>query len=134
MDWLGDVRFGFRALAKNPGFSAMAVAMLALGIGINAAVFTVTNATLFKGFPLVAKNDRMLYLATGINCCVSYPDFKDWKAQAKSFDDMAIVRAPRIASGARRRRHDPGQAAIDGELAVVFRRMADKRHRELRDL
>ena len=91
MDWLGDVRFGFRTLAKNPGFTAMAVAMLALGIGINAAVFTVTNATLFKGFPLVARNDRILYMTTGINCCVSYPDFKDWQAQAKSFDGMAIV-------------------------------------------
>lgn len=91
MDWLADVRFGFRSLAKNPGFTAVAVAMLALGIGINAAVFTVTNATLFKGFPLVAKNDRILYITTGINCCVSYPDFRDWQAQAKSFDGMAIV-------------------------------------------
>ncbi len=91
MDWFGDVRFGFRMLAKNPGFTAMAVAMLALGIGINAAVFTVTNATLFKGFPLVARNDGILYMTTGINCCVSYPDFKDWQAQAKSFDGMAIV-------------------------------------------
>ncbi|HTR39699.1 MAG TPA: ABC transporter permease [Bryobacteraceae bacterium] len=91
MDWLGDVRFGFRTLAKNPGFTTMAVAMLALGIGINAAVFTVTNATLFKGFPLVASNNRILYITTGINCCVSYPDFKDWRSQATSFDDMAIV-------------------------------------------
>ncbi len=50
-DWLGDIRFGLRALAKNPGFTALAVAMLALGIGVNATVFTVADAVLFKGFP-----------------------------------------------------------------------------------
>ena len=64
--------------------------MLALGIGVNATVFTVTNAVLFKGFPLVDRNDRLLYVSNG-GCCVSYPDFEDIRAQAKSFEGMAIV-------------------------------------------
>ncbi|HEY2845632.1 MAG TPA: ABC transporter permease [Bryobacteraceae bacterium] len=88
----GDVRLGFRTLVKNPGFTAVAVAMLALGIGVNATVFTVADAVLFKGFPLVHGNDRLWYIGyKNSNCCVSYPDFLDWKAQSKSFDGMAIV-------------------------------------------
>jgi len=79
-------------LIKNPGFTAVAVAMLAIGIGVNATVFTVTNAVLFKGFPLVKDNDRLLYITPkDSNCCVSYPDFLDYRAQAKSFEGMAIV-------------------------------------------
>jgi len=87
-----DVRSGLRALLKNPGFTAIAVIMLAVGIGINATVFTVTNAVLFKGFALVSRNDRLRYLGyKNSNCCVSYPDFVDWRAQSKSFEGMAIV-------------------------------------------
>jgi putative ABC transport system permease protein len=89
-DWLGDVRFGARALGKNPGFTAVAVAMLAVGIGVNALVFTVAAAVLFKGFPTVAQNDRLLYISNG-GCCVSYPDFQDIRAQAKSFQGMGIT-------------------------------------------
>jgi putative ABC transport system permease protein len=86
-----DVRYALRAMLKNPTFTAVAVAMLGLGIGINAMVFTVTNAVLFKGFPLVEENDRLLYMTTGAGCCVSYPNFADWRDQAKSFQAMALV-------------------------------------------
>ena len=92
MSVLSDVRLSFRTLVNHPGFTAIAVATLALGIGVNATVFTVTNAVLFKGFPLVEQNDRLVYITpTESNCCVSYPDFLDYRAQAKSFDGMAIV-------------------------------------------
>jgi putative ABC transport system permease protein len=93
MSFLGDVRLSFRTLRTNPGFTAVAVATLALGIGVNAAVFTVTNAVLFKGFPLVDGNDRLLYVSNGGNggCCISYPDFEDIRAQSKSFHGMGIV-------------------------------------------
>ena len=86
-----DARYAFRALRRSPGFTAVAVLTLAVGIGVNAAVFTVTNAVLFKGFPLVEQNDRLLYMTRRAGCCVSYPDFLDWRAQAKSFTGMAIV-------------------------------------------
>jgi predicted permease len=88
---LGDIRSSFRTLIKNPGFTTVAVTMLALGIGVNATVFTVTNAVLFKGFPLVERNDRILYISGPYLCCVSYPDFEDWRAQAKAFEGMAVV-------------------------------------------
>jgi putative ABC transport system permease protein len=84
-----DIRFSFRTLAKSPGFTAVAVMTLAIGIGVNAAVFTVTNAVLFKGFPHVDPDNRILYIGT--NHGVSYPDFEDWKAEAKSFRGMAVV-------------------------------------------
>ncbi len=88
---LKDIRYAARALRKNTGFTAVAVMTLALGIGVNATVFTVTKAALFAGFPLVKDNDRVLYLSSGRGCCLSYPDFEDWRAQAKSFEGMAIV-------------------------------------------
>jgi len=98
MSLLGDIRLGLRNLVKNPGFTAVAVTMLAVGIGVNATVFTVTNAVLFKGFALVQGNDRLRYISyKNSNCCVSYPDFLDWRAQSKSFEGMAIVHGVGIA-------------------------------------
>ncbi|HUA82834.1 MAG TPA: ABC transporter permease [Bryobacteraceae bacterium] len=90
MSFPGDVRSGFRTLVKNPGFTVVAVTMLAVGIGVNATVFTVTDAVLFKGFPLVARNDRLVYISGG-GCCISYPDFEDYRDQVKSFQGMAIT-------------------------------------------
>jgi putative ABC transport system permease protein len=92
-----DAGYGLRVLHRSPGFAAAAVLMLALGIGINAAVFTVAKAALLSGFPLVKTNDRLLYLTTTRYCCVSYPDFVDWRAQAKSFAGMALVHGVQIS-------------------------------------
>ena len=86
-----DLRYALRGLRRNPAFTLAAVTMLALGIGVNAAVFTVTKAALFSGFPLVERNDRILYITSSRGCCVSYPDFEDWRAQATSFEGMALV-------------------------------------------
>ena len=98
MNLLGDIRLALRTLAKNPGFTAVAITMLAVGIGVNATVFTVTNAVLFKGFALVQGNDRLRYITyKNSNCCVSYPDFLDWRAQSKSFEGLALVHGVGIA-------------------------------------
>src|SRR5579864_9478368 len=89
-----DMRYAVRGLRRSPGVSVTALATLALGIGVNATVFTVTNAVLFRGFPHVDPNNRLLYLGTtknGSGAGVSYPDFEDWRAQAKSFHGMAVV-------------------------------------------
>ena len=95
-----DARHAFRALTRSPGFTAAAVATLAIGIGLNAAVFTVTNAVLFKGFRTITGNDRILYIGTqnnGRGCCVSYPDFEDWRARTQSFDGLGAVADLRIS-------------------------------------
>jgi putative ABC transport system permease protein len=85
-----DVRYGLRSMVKNPAFTVIAVVTLALGIGVNAVVFAITNAALFKSSPFVS--DRILYLqARSANRSgVSYPDFRDWQATAKSFEGMAL--------------------------------------------
>lgn len=88
---MADLRYILRGLRASPGFTATAILTLAIGIGVNAAVFTVINSVLFKGFPLVRGNDRLLYMTTFDGCCVSYPDYKDWAAQAESFDGMGIT-------------------------------------------
>jgi predicted permease len=94
-----DARYAFRTLRRSPGFTAFAVVTLALGIGVNAAVFTITNAVLFKGFRLIDRNDRILYIHSEKNgqySGVSYPDFQDWRDQAKSFESLGTVRDLRI--------------------------------------
>jgi putative ABC transport system permease protein len=93
-----DVRDALRGMRRSPAFTLVAVMTLAIGIGVNATVFTLTNAALFKGFRFVVRNDRLLYITSrGYGCCVSYPDFADWRAQAKSFERMAVVHGTRIS-------------------------------------
>jgi putative ABC transport system permease protein len=92
-----DIRYTVRALRRSPGFTLTAVVTLALGIGVNATVFSVANAVLFKGLPSVQRNDRILYIGSRVDCCVSYPDFEDWRAQAKSFEALGAVADLRIA-------------------------------------
>src|SRR5579872_1108944 len=94
MNLFGDIRLSFRTLVKNPGFTAVAVMTLAIGIGINAAVFTLTAAMLFKGYPNIARSDRIVYMQTRHTTDsyaggTSYLDFQDWRAQAKSLDGLA---------------------------------------------
>jgi putative ABC transport system permease protein len=94
MAWFGDVRHGLRSMAGNPGFTGIAVATLALGIGVNATVFAIADGMLFKSMPFVS--DRIGYLSLSNpargddGSGVSYPDFRDWQAQAKSFAGMAL--------------------------------------------
>jgi putative ABC transport system permease protein len=93
-----DLRFALRGLARDRGVAAASITMLALAIGLNVTVFTVANAMLFRGFPLVARNDRLLYLqerAPSASCCVSYADFEDWRAQSRTFQGMAFVASNR---------------------------------------
>ena len=89
-----DLRFAVRRLRRDRAFTITAVVMLALAIGLNLTVFAVVNTMLFRGFPLVKNNDRLLYMQerfpSGL-CCTSYPDFQEWRSQAHSFEDMAFV-------------------------------------------
>src|ERR1700722_13977533 len=94
MALIEDVRYGLRTMAKNPGFTAIAVLALALGIGVNAAVFAITNEVAFKNMPFMS--DRILYLSTHnanvtrFGSDMSYPDYRDWSAQSKMFAGMAL--------------------------------------------
>src|SRR5580765_6203038 len=90
MDWLTDLRFSARTLWTNAGFAIVAVAMLAVGISVNATVFTVANAVLFKGFALVPQNDRLVYISNG-GCCASFGDYLDFRTEVKSLQGMGVT-------------------------------------------
>lgn len=88
-----DLRYALRSLRKDPGFTALAVLILALGIGANTAVFTVVNTVLLK--PLAYRDaDRIVNLGSlwkksGRTGQVSAPDYHDWHDQSTSFSSMA---------------------------------------------
>lgn len=89
-----DLRYALRSLRRNPGFTALAVIVMALGIGANTAVFSVVNAVLLR--PLAYKNpERIVMLGplwkkTGrVGNNSSAPDFHDWHDQSTAFDAMA---------------------------------------------
>jgi predicted permease len=90
-----DVRFGLRMLRKNPGFTAIAILTLALGIGANTAIFSVVNGVLLNPLPypepaqLVTIHESKPNFATG---SISYPNFRDWHRDNKTFSAMAAIR------------------------------------------
>ena len=91
-----DLRFAVRLLVKDRWFTLIAVLALALGIGMNATVFTFVNAVLLRGLPYPDQG-RILHIilrnaTTGEEGPVSYPDFLDWKTRATSFSGLAAFR------------------------------------------
>jgi len=91
---LQDVRYGLRMLAKNPGFTAVAVVTLALGIGANTAMFSVIEAVLLRPLPYSNATQLVRVASTwergGVTTpySSSAPDFFDWRDQNRSFSSM----------------------------------------------
>jgi hypothetical protein len=88
-----DIRFALRTLQRERAFAAAAILMLTLALSLNATTFRVMDATLLHGYPLVKQNERLLFIDEVFptpGCCVSYADFSVWRAQARSFQDMAF--------------------------------------------
>ncbi len=87
-----NMRFGFRALIKRPGFTLIVALTLALGIGANTAVFSVINAFLLRPLPY-PEPERLALVgsqARGNPLGVSFLDYQDWRAQTAVFDDLAF--------------------------------------------
>ncbi|MGH9396829.1 MAG: ADOP family duplicated permease, partial [Terriglobia bacterium] len=117
---LQDLRYGMRQLRKSPGFTAVAVVTLALGIGANTAIFSVVNAVLLRPLPypqperLVGVISMQLPYKRGGQA--SYPDFLDWRARNHVFDQMAVFRTENFTLvGRGEPEHLPG-AVVSADL------------------
>ncbi len=91
-----DLRFGMRMLLKSPGFAAVAILTLALGIGVNTALFSVVNGVLLKPLPY-PQPEKLVWLAESkpnfATGSISFPNFHDWQKDNHTFSGMAIYRS-----------------------------------------
>lgn len=91
-----DVRYGLRTLRRNPAFTIVAVAVLALGVGANSAIFSVVSAVLLRPLPyhnperivMIWQNEK-----SGEPTLASPATFIDWREQSRSFTNLAAVRS-----------------------------------------
>jgi putative ABC transport system permease protein len=92
-NFLRDTRFGFRLLRKNPGFAAVAIFALALGIGANTAIFSIFYATLLAPFPYPQPDQLVVLWSSmgGHRNGVSAGDYLDWKRDSKVFQILGAV-------------------------------------------
>jgi len=97
-----DLRVGFRMLWRNPGFSVLAILCLTLGIGANAAVFSWVEGILFRPYPTVAHQERLMALAGTARgesgaTSLSWPDYLDLKENCKLFDTFFVSKITGIS-------------------------------------
>jgi len=93
---MSDLRFAFRQLLKNPGFTAVAALTLALGIGANTAIFSVVNAVLLKPLPYAAPQQLVWLSERGPSfpsLSIAYPNFQDWQWQQTAFEKLGAYKS-----------------------------------------
>ena len=91
-----DLNYGLRMLAKSPGFAAIAILTLALGIGANTALFSVVNGVLLNPLPYPDPNQvvSVASVAPGFGeASISYPDYLDWMRDNHSFSSLAAYKS-----------------------------------------
>ena len=90
-----DLKYASRTLRKHPGFAAVVIITLALGIGANTAIFSFVNAVILNPLPF-PDSDRLVVISQtnneGNEVSVSLLNFQDWQARSKSFDELGGVR------------------------------------------
>ncbi len=94
-DFLQDLRYGFRQLRRSPGFSALTVLCLTLGIGANGAVFSWLEGILFRPYPAVAHQERLFAVAATVQGesrpdLLSWPDFLDLRRNCTLCEDSFV--------------------------------------------
>ena len=120
---LQDLRFAVRSLAKHPGFAAVIVLTLALGIGADTAIFSIVNASLLRPLPY-GEPDRLVQVEArrgADDLGVSWLDYLDWKERSRAFEDMAYFQEARIHLGLRDGAKAAGAVMTTGNLFSVLR-------------
>lgn len=119
---MNDLRYALRSLSKQPGFTAVAVLTLALGIGANTAVFSVVYGVLLRALPY-PESERLVRLyegGEGERGTVSPPDFVDWRGQATSFEAMVAFHGDRVTlTGAGEAEELPAASVTFGFFTVL---------------
>ena len=100
-----DVRYALRSMRQAPVFTAIVIGTLALAIGANAAIFTVTDAVMLRPFPY-PHMERIVALAettrAGQIMSVAWPNFQDWLAQNQVFEHLGLYRGAAVNLDRRR--------------------------------
>ncbi len=133
--FLQDVRYGLRMLRKNPGFTAVAVLSLALGIGANTTIFTVVNAILLSALPVrdlprlvqldTVDSKTLVTQAKSVKLGMSVPNFKDYRRDNQVLTDLAaILPTPLTWSGGAEPRQVQGELVSANYFDVLGMRPA----------
>ncbi len=128
-DLFSDLRLGFRILLRNPGFSATAVLLLALGIGANTAIFSLVNAVLLR--PLPYPDPSRIMQIWHVPPAKSFPglslfsvspaNYVDWKSQNHSFEEMAAYGGARFNVGGKERPESIQAATVAPNFFSILR-------------
>ncbi|HET9742014.1 MAG TPA: ABC transporter permease [Terriglobales bacterium] len=118
-----DIRYGFRMLVKSPGFAAIAILTLALGIGANTAIFSVVNGVLLNALPF-PHSDQIVSLFQKMpnfeNASISYPNFEDWRRMNRTFTTIAAYRPSGFSlSGNGEPEHVQGEMISHGFFEIL---------------
>jgi macrolide transport system ATP-binding/permease protein len=102
-----DLRHGTRMLVKNPGFSLVAILSIAIGVGANAAMFSVADGLILRPLPVPDANELVTVSATTPtgevrSNAISYPDYADLRDRARSFEGLAATRGVSASIALRR--------------------------------
>ncbi len=128
-NWLTDLRLGFRALLRSPGFTLGAILVLGLGIGANTAIFSMVNAVLLR--PLPYEDPSRLVQVWHVPPAKSFPgltffavsaaNYLDWQRQSTSFEAMAIYGGRSLTFGGKEQPEAVLAIAVSPEFFSVLR-------------
>jgi len=121
-----DIRYGMRLLRKNPGFTAVGILTLALGIGANTAIFSVVDAVLLRPLPYPEPQRMFMVCQTrpelgATKNGVSFPNYIDWTRATTSFESLAAIRGTTFALAGHGTATYVEAAAVTASYFPVFR-------------
>jgi putative ABC transport system permease protein len=123
-DLFQDIRYGARMLRKNPGLTFVAAISLSLGIGAVSTIFSFINGTMLRPLPYKAPERLVILDETALkrgvsSMSVSFPNFLDWRAQNKSFEDIGCYTTGGFGIGAGISSTHPGVGPLNAEPEML---------------